>query len=205
MEIETTKVSEVYEKIAPFFDKTRGYTWKWIGDYVNSLPKNSLICDLGCGNGRNMRIQDYQFIGADNCKSFVSMCNRNGLNALEGDMCNIPLENNSVDSVIAVASFHHLSSEVRRIKALMEIKRILKPGKTAMISVWSINQPKKTRRTFSKYGGQIVQWNQNGDIYDRYYYIFKIEEIKQLFAICGLNIYDHKWDCGNEVFYLKNA
>ena len=45
----------------------------------------------------------------------------------------------------------------------------------------------------------MVSWNHK---YKRFYYIFKIEEIKTLFINSGLKIFDHKHDCGNEIFIL---
>ena len=72
---------------------------------------------------------------------------------------------------MAVASFHHLSTVERRITALREFYRVLKPGGKVVISVWSIQQPKKTRRTFHKYGDTMVKWDQHGEIFERYYHL----------------------------------
>jgi len=58
------------------------------------------------------------------------------------------------------------------------MKRLVKPGSNILLSVWSINQPKKTRRKFYKYGDNIVMWNNYGTIYERYYYIFNLDEIR---------------------------
>jgi ubiquinone/menaquinone biosynthesis C-methylase UbiE len=118
-------------------------------------------------------------------------------------MCDIPLTDNSVDCVMCIAAFHHLSTPERRKKSLQEMKRITKPNGRIIISVWSINQPKKTRREFHEYGDTIVKWNQYGKIYNRYYYIFKINEILNLFQEANLTLTKHIWDCGNEIFILQ--
>ena len=67
------------------------------------------------------------------------------------------------------------------------------------MSVWSINQPEKTRRKFIKYGDTIVNWKQ----VPRYYYIFEINELKNL-LLEYFKINKHFWDCGNEIFILQN-
>tara|TARA_B100001059_G_scaffold236678_1_gene288983 strand:+ start:9101 stop:9742 length:642 start_codon:yes stop_codon:yes gene_type:complete len=203
--LEDQYVKNVYNKIAPYFDNTRGYTWSWIREFVNSHVKTGdVVYDIGCGNGRNMSFKkDACFIGLDNCKKFAEICERKGLTAVVGDMCDIPFDTNSADAVICIASFHHLINPQRRREALYEIARICKNNGRILLSVWSINQPEKTRRVFTKYGDTIVQWNQNGEIFDRFYYIFKIEEISKLFDECGLFIVTHKYDCGNEVFILR--
>ena len=56
---------------------------------------------------------------------------------------------------------------------------------------------------FINYGDNIVKWNSYGKIYNRYYYIFRIQEITKLFDECGLELVSHKHDCGNEVFILR--
>jgi alkylated DNA repair protein alkB family protein 8 len=203
MEYEDKYVKDVYNNISSNFDNTRTYTWGWINETVNTLPKNSIICDLGCGNGRNMMNKDYNFIGVDNSKELLKICRNKGLNVIEGEMCNIPLRSNSLDALICIAAFHHLSTVERRIKALLEMKRVVKPGGKVVISVWSIEQPAKTRRTFNKYGDTIVKWDQRGKIYDRYYYIFKLDEIKELFNKVEMELESHIWDCGNEIFVLR--
>jgi SAM-dependent methyltransferase len=57
--------------------------------------------------------------------------------------------------------------------------------------------------SFDKYGDNIVSWNNYGTIYERYYYIFKIDEIKDLFEKTNLILLNHFYDCGNEIFILK--
>ena len=203
LNIEKDKVKDIYEIIAHHFSNTRIYTWYWITDFINSISLNSTIADIACGNGRNMLFKDYNFIGIDNCEKFVKMCIEKKLNVKLGNMIDIPLLNKSCDAVICIAAFHHLSNETNRILCLLELKRILKDNGEILLSVWSINQPKKTRRTFKKYGDNIISWNKFGIIYDRYYYIFQIFEIYNLFKKSGLYVKEHKYDCGNEIFILK--
>jgi ubiquinone/menaquinone biosynthesis C-methylase UbiE len=119
-------------------------------------------------------------------------------------MTELPFENNSFDVILSVASFHHLNNERNRNKALQEMKRVLQPGGAVLLYVWSKNQPAKTKRTFENYGDVLVPWKSNdGKIYNRYYYIFQIEEIKELIEKNGFIIQKHIWDYGNEIFVLK--
>ena len=202
MEFEQEKVCDVYNEIATRFDQTRGYGWPWIKEFMSSVPKNSVVYDIGCGSGRNMCYPNINFIGLDNCDNLLEICRNKGLNVLKGDMCCMPFAENSADIVMAIASFHHLSTEERRIKTINEFYRVLKPNGKILISVWSKEQPKKTRRKFENYGDTIVKWDQYGEIYERYYYIFKIPEIVSLFKKCGFLIETHSWNCGNEIFIL---
>ena len=203
VDIENTYVKNIYENIANHFNNTRVHTWCWIDDFLNKLNLNSVVYDIGCGNGRNMLKKNLHFIGIDNCNNFVKICHKKNLNVINANMINIPLKDESADAIICIAVFHHLADEKSRINALIEMKRLIKNNGKILLSVWSINQPRKTRRSFNSYGNNIVLWNNNqGKIFERYYYIFKLEEIKQLFKIVGLSIINYEYNCGNDIFTL---
>jgi len=200
MEYETTHVVDIYNKIASEFNVTRTYNWSWIDKFMNNIPKGSLIYDIGCGNGRNMQYIDHKFIGIDNCIEFIKMCRNKQLNTIYANMNNIPLSSQSTNYIICIATFHHLESYKNRLNALLEMKRLLKPGGKILLSVWSKVQPRKTRVIFNNYGDNIVLWK---NIHKRYYYIFKIDEIMQLFKDAELILEEHTYDCGNEIFMLS--
>ena len=204
MDIDNKHVREVYEKIAKHFSNTRVYTWAWIRGFIERQPSNSLIYDIGCGNGRNMNPdRDKKFIGIDNCREFLKICRERGLEVVESSMTSIPLLSGTADAIICIAAFHHLSKIDDRILALLEMKRLVKPGGRILISVWAKEQPTKTRRTFDRYGDNMVRWDKFGEKYDRYYYIFEKKEIERLFRTAGLTIMRYSLECGNMVYELE--
>ena len=203
--IETKYVKNVYDAIATHFDNTRSYKWSWVNDFLNTLKINSIVYDVGCGNGRNMinnNSNNLIFTGIDNCENFVTLCKSKNLNVINANMTSIPLKSNSADAILCIAVFHHLENTENRVKALLEMKRLIKIKGQILLSTWSINQPQKTRRSFNNYGNNIVLYNKYGTLYERFYYIFKIDELHKLFTLCGLTIIDYKYDCGNEIFTL---
>jgi len=187
-------VKNSYNKISNEFKCTRIFTWKWTDIFIQSLQDNCTILDIGCGTGRNLIYKNVNIIGIDISIEQLKNCNSECVN---GDMVALPFRNNMFDNILCIASFHHLSTIERRKGALYEMYRILKKGGKILLSVWSIKQPKKTRRNFQKYGDTIVNWRK----IPRYYYIFEINEIKNL-IIKYFKIIDYKWDCGNEIFTL---
>lgn len=198
--LETDHVHQVYQQIANHFNHSRGESkWDWIESFLDQYPSPNTVCDVGCGSGRNMRANCF---GIDNCENFIQICQEKGLKVKLSEITNILLPDESYNAIICIAVFHHLDSEDKRIKALLEMKRILKLEGQILLSVWSKNQPETTKRTFT-YGDNLVPWNDHGKIYQRYYYIFKIDEIKNLFIKAGLTILNHTWQYGNEVFTLK--
>ena len=205
MEIETDKVTGVYNQIAKHFNDTRVHQWPWITRFINETNMDGkMILDVGCGNGRNMDgYNKNQVFGIDSCVEFVRISREKGNNVIVGDMCAIPFPDNMFDHILSIASFHHLATRERRIKALVEMARVVKSGGSMLLSVWSIRQPPSTKRNFKRFGDTMVPWNKFGTTYERYYYIFEIKEIVDLFTITGWVIEDHVWDYGNEVFRVR--
>ena len=203
LEKENKLVKNVYNNIAHHFNVTRAYSWSWIENFKKKIKTTDFYADIGCGNGRNLR--DKNCVGVDNSVELLKICREKYPlgKIIEGCITDIPIKDNKCDYVLCVAVLHHLMSFNRRLKALQELKRILKKGKNhrLLLSVWGKHQPDKTRRKF-EYGDNIVKWNKFGEIHERYYYIFKMEELYLLFELTGFKIYSQLWDCGNEIFEL---
>lgn len=199
-EIEEKHVSQFYDANSKSFSNTRHSGWDWIDEFIANLDDHEFYYDIGCGNGRNLRIG--KSIGIDNCQNFVDEVNASGKIAIKSDMTHIDLPSNSADAIICIAAFHHLSTEERRIQTLLEMKRLIRPCGKLLLSVWSINQPENRRIQFDKYGDVFVTWTKQNKSFDRYYYIFQIDEIKNLFTQTGWKIIAHNWREGNEVFEL---
>jgi ubiquinone/menaquinone biosynthesis C-methylase UbiE len=47
-------IEQVYNKIAKEFDKTRVSVWSSVKNFLDALPVESTVLDIGCGNGKNM-------------------------------------------------------------------------------------------------------------------------------------------------------
>lgn len=215
----TLQVQDSYDKIAKYFANTRVFTWLWTDNFINSLEKNSLILDIGSGNGRNTKYSNHAIFGLDISLEQLKMGSNgsngsnvsNGSNlSIQGNMTTLPFKSNSFDAILSIASFHHLSTIEERHNCLQEMKRILVSNGKMLLSVWSINQPAKTKRKFDKYGDINVNWNTNRKdpdgnfiIIPRYYYIFQLNEIKELLSTY-FTIQKYYWDCGNEIFELVN-
>ena len=84
-QLENDNVKDIYEQIAPQFNNTRQYRWSWVNEFLNTLENNSIVLDLGCGNGRNMQHNNLNFIGIDNCKNFINICKEKNLNVINSN------------------------------------------------------------------------------------------------------------------------
>lgn len=201
-------VQESYDIIAKYFSVTRVFTWKWTDNFINTLTDNCTILDIGSGNGRNSNYKNHIVSCLDISKEQLKMNYSKTNLSIHGNMTNIPFQSNSFDCILSIASFHHLKTIEERHNCLQEMKRVLDKNGKILLSVWSINQPKKTKRIFSNYGDNIVNWNTNRKdenynfiIVPRYYYIFQLDEIKELLQNY-FTIIKYYWDSGNEIFEL---
>lgn len=161
---ETKYVHDVYSAIAESFSKTRYKIWPCVKQFINSIPTNETILEIGCGNGKNM-IRPTTMTGVDMCDTFVEICKRKNLNVMHGDALNLPFDDNTFDNVMCVAVIHHLSTFERRLQAIREAIRVLKPNGQIFISVWLEHDDRK--------GDSIVEFHKKS----RYYYLFKHGEL----------------------------
>lgn len=210
--LEEENVVGVYSKIASHFSDTRVNQWPWITDFITTISKSSRsecpknILDVGCGNGRNMDgFENCTVYGLDNCMEFIKICLAKGKqNVVHSDMTSLPFPDNYFHNIMAIASFHHLATKERRIQALREYHRVSLPNSRMLLSVWSIRQPLNTKqyKNINGYGDTLVKWNKFGETYERYYYIFDVNELMELFKMTNWLVEKHFWDYGNEVFIL---
>ena len=99
------------------------------------------------------------------------------------DLGSLPYADDSFDFAIAVATYHHLNKK-QQLPALQELKRVLKPGGAAFITVWNRRQP----HFWFKGKEVMVPWKIKDETLYRYYYLFTYGEIKKLAVESGLKV-----------------
>ncbi|MBU1151196.1 methyltransferase domain-containing protein [Patescibacteria group bacterium] len=204
------KTVEDYNNISQEFNTTRQYSWK---EFELFLPhiKGKSLADLGCGNGRFFKfIQEKKpeliYTGIDNSPALINYAKKQNpkANFQLGNLQNIPLTDNSQNTAVSIASFHHLPHPKMRQKALQEIHRILAKDGILIISVWNLFQPKYKKyiwqarlRTLLSLGqyhprDTFIPWAKTG--IKRYYYAFKEQELRNLLSKAGFKILESHID-----------
>ena len=56
-EFERSFVHEIYDEIADHFSQTRHSTWPGVVKFLNSLEPYSTMLDIGCGNGKYLKVR----------------------------------------------------------------------------------------------------------------------------------------------------
>ncbi|KAM3616192.1 uncharacterized protein V6R79_014098 [Siganus canaliculatus] len=148
--LEEEYVHRVYDAIASHFSNTRHSPWPRVCDFLSSLPAGSVLADVGCGNGKYLGVNpDVVAVGCDRSSALIQICAQRGFQAFVSDALTVPLRTASCDACISIAVIHHFSTPERRLAAVKELVRLLKPGGRALIYVWAFEQEYNKQR--SKY------------------------------------------------------
>ncbi|XP_055971075.1 alkylated DNA repair protein alkB homolog 8 [Sorex fumeus] len=149
-QLERDHVHRVYEEIAGHFSSTRHTPWPRIVEFLKALPAGSLVADIGCGNGKYLGLNAELFmIGCDRSHRLVDICRERQFQAFVCDALAVPIRSGSCDACISIAVIHHLATAERRVAALQELVRLLRPRGTALVSVWAMEQEHDSKK--SKY------------------------------------------------------
>lgn len=173
-------VKQFYDANATAFSKTRNFPWPSTSTFLHSLPIGSYVLDVGCGNGRNMfERKDIHMTGLELSTELCKVVQSRGGNVVHGSMTSIPFPNQTFDVVMAIASYHHLSTDQERTQAIREFYRVLRPNGILYLHVWAMEQPSYSRRKFTK-RDEIVPWkNNDGEMFYRYYHIYREGDLEK--------------------------
>jgi len=203
----TKKSEDTWNAIAKSFDSTRRKPWIECIDFINNLSKESLVADIGCGNGRHLipcAKQCKKVFGVDVSEELLKIVqkkitenNLSNVELMHSEAVNIPIKDNLVDAVLYIATMHNIPQRYRRLKSLMEINRILKKDGEAIISVWSRWQDKFRQHFIKKcltnvnrkeFGDIDIYWRQHGLDISRFYHLYSKRELQNDIKQAGLDL-----------------
>jgi SAM-dependent methyltransferase len=180
--------------IATDFSRTRYKVWGGVKQFLDTIPMDSVVADIGCGNGKNMMYRDdLSYIGMDISDEMVGICKKRGLNAITGSILDIPID--KVDYSMSIAVIHHLETREERVKALSELLRITKHN--ILVTAWCFEQ---TKRKFASQDEMISFTNRDGSVYQRFYHLYVDGELAQEIKDAGGEIISENIE--NENYYI---
>ena len=206
VELEQSRVHDVYEEIADHFSHTRHTQWPKVAEFIDRvLPEHAILVDVGCGNGKYLqdRKRNSFRVGCDRSANLLSICADRGFNAVRADCLQLPWRDNSADGVISIAVIHHLATESRRVKAVAEMNRVLRKGAKCLIYAWAKDQkssvylkenaectknndvdlelPVHKNRTNFVHSDVLVPWTKTkSGTFHRFYHVFEEGELERL-------------------------
>ena len=184
---------DIFDQIAPGWYNFRHWSIfrSELEGLVRRWQKGSLL-NVGCAHGPDFLPfrQNFELYGIDFSREMLKFAQRYSgkfdfaVNLLLADAGHFPFAAGTFDWAISVATYHHIKGKRERQAALNELRRVLKPGGEAFITVWNRWQP---RFWFS--GKEVdIPWRTKDKTLERYYYLFSYPEIEGLVKRAGLKV-----------------
>ena len=193
-DFEKENVIDVYEEISKHFDKTRFTPWPKVVEFTKTFNNNSIIADVGCGNGNNCLINTNNkcYIGFEIVDNFINISSEKGIRVIKSNILDIKSYDNIFTHTMCIAVIHHLCKEERRIKAIQELVRITSVDGYILIYVWAKEQEKfkdeEKKDVFVPWNIQKKYTDKDENIYYRYYHLFEKGELEKLIKNSITNI-----------------
>ena len=153
--------------------------------------KGSLL-NIGCGHGPDFIPfgTSFDLYGIDFSIEMIRLAKKYAAkykfnpHLVLADINHLPFRDETFNNVISIATYHHLRGKHERITAFRELKRVMKPGGEAFLTVWNHWQPR-----FWLTGHDVmVPWKTKERVLYRYYHLFSYCELSNVVRQSGLHI-----------------
>jgi len=188
-----TNPKDIFNQIAPSWYNFRH--WSIFRSELEVLAhrwQKGKLLNIGCAHGPDFLPFKHGFdlYGVDFSAEMLKFARKYSqkfnfaVNLSLADVRHLPYSDATFDWAISVATYHHVKGREERQAALNELRRILKPGGEAFITVWNRWQP---RFWFS--GREVVvPWRKRNKTLYRYYYLFSYLELEKQARKAGFKV-----------------
>jgi tRNA (uracil-5-)-methyltransferase TRM9 len=184
---------ETFDEIAESWYRLRHWSrfTKELEEMASRWHRGKLL-NVGCAHGPDfLPFKDnFELWGVDFSMQMVKLARKYAdkfkfeVKLAVADATFLPYPDNTFDWAIAVATYHHIQGGKQRHKAFQELRRVLKPGGEAFVTVWNRWQP-----AFWLKGKDVnAPWKSKGKILYRYYYLFSYSEFYKLLTESGFKV-----------------
>jgi tRNA (uracil-5-)-methyltransferase TRM9 len=184
---------EVFDEIAESWYRVRH--WPLLREDLDALAarwQGGKLLDVGCAHGPDFLPfgQGFELWGVDFSPAMLRQAIKYStkfnfyVNLVASDAVFLPFPDNTFDWAISVATYHHIKGSDERERALVELKRVLKPNREAFLTVWNRGQP----RFWFKSKERQVPWRLKEKTVYRYYHLFSYGELRKLLVKTGWKI-----------------
>jgi len=185
--------TNIFNQIAPSWYNFRH--WSIFRNELEMLAQRwqrGRLLNIGCAHGPDFLPfkQSFDLYGVDFSTEMLKFAQKYSqkfnftVNLSLADASHLPYPDEAFDWAISVATYHHIKGKEERQAALSELRRVLKPGGEAFITVWNRWQ----RRFWLSRREVTVPWRTRGKTLYRYYYLFSYPELERLVKQAGFQV-----------------
>jgi len=183
----------VWERIAHAFDATRDRPWDVVVEFVRSLPPAQRVLDAMAGNGRHAAVAEaagHDVVWSDWSRPAARIAaGRLRGSCVVSDARALPFGPGSFDAVLYVAGLHGIPDPEDRGRSLRELRRVLRPGGRALVTVWSREAPRfRDRGTPGEPLDVVVPWRAGGVSGERTYHLHTAASLRAELEAAGLTV-----------------
>jgi tRNA (uracil-5-)-methyltransferase TRM9 len=154
--------------------------------------QNGKLLNVGSGHGADFLPfkERFELYGLDFSGEMIKLARRYShkfkfpVNLHIADARYLPFKDRSFDWAIGVATYHHIKGREEQIAAFQELKRVMKSGGEAFITVWNRCQP----RFWFKGKETAVPWKAQESVVYRYYYLFTYWDLQHVVKKAGFTL-----------------
>jgi len=184
---------DIFNQIAPGWYSFRH--WSIFRSELEMLAQRwqkGRLLNIGCAHGPDFLpfTQSFDLYGADFSTEMLKLARKYAqkfnfaVSLSAAEVSHLPYADRTFDWAISVATYHHIKGREEKLAALSELRRVLKPGGEAFITVWNRWQP----RFWFKPKEVAVPWRKRNKTLERYYYLFSYPELEKLVNRAGFEI-----------------
>jgi ubiquinone/menaquinone biosynthesis C-methylase UbiE len=184
---------ETFDEIAESWYRLRHWSrfTKELEEMAGRWHRGKLL-NVGCAHGPDfLPFKDnFELWGVDFSTQMVKLARKYAtkfkfeVKLSVADAASLPYPDNTFDWAIAVATYHHIQGDKQRQESLQELRRVLKPGGEAFVTVWN-----RWQLGFWLKDKEVnMPWKSRGKILYRYYHLFSYPELRSLLNQVGFAI-----------------
>jgi tRNA (uracil-5-)-methyltransferase TRM9 len=184
---------DIFDQIAPSWYNFRH--WSIFRSELAALAQRwqkGRLLNVGCAHGPDFLPfrQSFDLYGVDFSAEMLKFAEKYSrkfgfaVNLTLADIRHLPYPDKTFDWAISVATYHHITDRREQQTALNELRRVLKPGGEAFITVWNRWQP----RFWLKPKEVTIPWRKRDKTLYRHYYLFYYPELERLARRAGFEV-----------------
>jgi SAM-dependent methyltransferase len=165
-----------------------------VAAFLATLPPGSRVLDLMAGNGRHLPLvldAGHRATWLDWSRPAARIAARRHPQAdlVVADATAVPLADGSFDAAIVVAGLHSIPTADGRARGLAELRRVLRPGGRAQVTVWSRDAPRfRAEGTPGEPVDVTIPWRSHGHDEPRSYHLYTPAALRRDAEAAGFQV-----------------